>query len=194
MTSEEKQELFDLIEIELKDLDSALEFWYNNFELLGEEKEINLMKIIKSLAVTTYNDHLSQFNEKLKQFVISKVGESIDHSKLSNFLKKLAIFDLLRINDLVKLIQSIQRDEINHIDDTISFIYELIWGELDKAHFSCSQLVLLQISRRMYQEKSSYQCIILLQQRLLKTMNHNYKPIHFSSNIKQTCCHFSIKQ
>ena len=168
LTSEEKQEVFDLIEIELKDLDSALEFWYNNFELLGEEKEINLMKIIKSLAVTTYNDHLSQFNEKLKQFVISKVGESIDHSKLSNFLKKLAIFDLLRINDLVKLIQSIQRDEINHIDDTISFIYELIWGELDKAHFSCSQLVLLQISRRMYQEKSSYQCIILLQQRLLK--------------------------
>ena len=109
LTSEEKQEVFDLIEIELKDLDSALEFWYNNFELLGEEKEINLMKIIKSLAVTTYNDHLSQFNEKLKQFVISKVGESIDHSKLSNFLKKLAIFDLLRINDLVKLIQSIQQ-------------------------------------------------------------------------------------
>ena len=195
LTLEEQQEVFDLIEIELKDVDSILEFWYNNFETLDEEKEINLMKILKSLIVNKFSDHSSQFNEKLKQFIISKAGQSqsMNYFKVSNFLKKLVIFDLVRINDIVKLIQSMQRDDINIIDDPILFIYDLIWGEVEETYFSCCQLILLQIARRMYQEKSSYQCTILMQQGLLKNHETQLQNNSFFIKYKQDVLTFFHK-
>ncbi|KAL6451802.1 SRB8 Mediator of RNA polymerase II transcription subunit 12 [Candida maltosa Xu316] len=149
------------LEVDINGLVAQLQFWFNNFQKLSEEQENSLVKIIRN-SITSETSSI----ETVKEFITKSIG-NLDNeaSEVVRFLKKLVVFDILRIGELIKLLRPVC---IEHDDE--SLIYEILIGQedIEKQQFSCSQLVLLQINRYFYREKSSHPYMTLVFQGLLK--------------------------
>ncbi|KAG7664149.1 SRB8 [[Candida] subhashii] len=158
LNGDELMEAVDALEIQTKDLSLQesvvvqLNYLYENSNNLSQEQENMLIKVLVSSRVALKSEGFTVFYQIVHQFCTDLIEQCEDPKKLGLFLKKLIVFEVLRISDFVNLaFRLLQETKIQ------SLIYEVLLGqdEIENSEFLSNQLLIMTIWRQNYQEKSA---------------------------------------
>lgn len=153
LTPEDSDEIRAMFETDI--IGTELQYWYDNFENLSEEKEIALVKLLRSILVSDQS-----FTTKIREFLVESVKNSTDSQRLTTFLMKMNVYDITRMNELVKTLLPVCSESGQE-----SIVDELVLGTegIENRVLSISQKVLLELNRHFYRVRSikSYSMIIL---------------------------------
>ncbi|RCK67620.1 Mediator of RNA polymerase II transcription subunit 12 [Candida viswanathii] len=158
LSAEDAQEVRGVFDTDFSG--SELQYWYDNFESLSEEKETALVKLLRSIMVS---DHA--FTTKIKDFIVELVKTSTDFQRITTFLKKMNIYDIVRTHELVKILLPVCSELGQE-----SIIDEIVLGTEDSEtkELTSSQQVLLQLNRHFYRVRSVKPYTMIILRGLLK--------------------------